>query len=113
MPDGINVLVMGLGFGFVLVAGSWLADGTPGVLLGLFPSQGGRDWPTGVQEADAPRFAVAHLDGLRTGGPDLVELFDRPLGSAGGGGLAFGGPPKVFGASHLAAAVVLRQRPLA
>ena len=113
MADGISILAMGLGFGFVLIAGSWLADGTPGLLAGLFPPQGRQEWPTGVQEADAPRFAVAHLDGLRAGGPDLVELFDRPLGSARGGALAFGGPSKVFGAAGLAASVVLRQRPLA
>jgi hypothetical protein len=28
-------------------------------LAGMFATQGARDWPTGVQEADAPRFVVA------------------------------------------------------
>jgi hypothetical protein len=61
---------------------------------GLFPTQGRSDWPHGIQESDAPRFAVEHAAALRPGaecdmgmddvedGPvgDIVDLFNRRLG---------------------------------
>jgi hypothetical protein len=64
---------------------------------GLFPAQGRSDWPHGVQESDAPRFAVEHAAALRSAadeplrvlkagdhaedGPqgDIVDLFNRRL----------------------------------
>jgi hypothetical protein len=92
MPDGITCLALVLAFGFVLIAGSWLGAGSPTILAGLFPPLAIRDWPIGVQEPDAPRFAVAHLDALRPGmtsAPDrpiqpaeIVELFERPLSTS-------------------------------
>ncbi len=65
MSDDATFLAFILGFGFILVAGARLGPSTPTLLGGLFPPPAGRDWPTGIQEPDAPRFAVAHLDALR------------------------------------------------
>jgi hypothetical protein len=99
MPDVGTAFWLIIGFGFLLIAGSWLGSGVPTALAlaGLFPAQGVRDWPTGVQEGDAPRFAVEHLDGLRPGAaakdgvaqqriddlgdpcPEIIELGSRRL----------------------------------
>jgi len=65
MSDGLTVVWLLLGFGFVLIAGSRLEAGSHLSLAGLFPRDGVRDWPVGVQETDAPRFDVAHIDALR------------------------------------------------
>ena len=65
MSDGLTVIWLILGFGFLVVAGARLGAGSHTSLTGLFPARGARDWPTGVQEPDAPRFEVSHLDGLR------------------------------------------------
>jgi hypothetical protein len=64
MPDPLMVFCL-VASGLLLVAGAWFGAGSPAALVGLFGAHGVRDWPTGVQEADAPRFAVAHLDSLR------------------------------------------------
>jgi hypothetical protein len=53
------------GLGFVQVVGGRSGEGAHTAFAGLFPAQGRRDWPVGVQESDAPRFDVAHLDALR------------------------------------------------
>jgi hypothetical protein len=89
MPDGIVLPVLALGFGFVLIAGSWLTNGSTDLMAGLFASQAVRDWPPGVQEPDAPRFDVAHVDAIRSPAtppdddpielPEIVEVFDRRL----------------------------------
>ncbi|HLY14098.1 MAG TPA: hypothetical protein VKR24_07085 [Candidatus Limnocylindrales bacterium] len=42
---------------------------------GLFPAQGRSDWPHGVQEPDAPRFALEHAAALRPGTDDRVAAF--------------------------------------
>jgi hypothetical protein len=79
-----------VGFAFVLIAGTWLGTDPDTVFGGLFAAQGVRDWPSGVQEPDAPRFAVDHLDALQREGsgpygedeptPELIELGERRLG---------------------------------
>jgi hypothetical protein len=91
MPDGLTYVALILGFSFVLIAGARLGAGSQTILAGLFPPPAVRDWPVGVQEPDAPRFAVAHLDALRPGraptpepddpveSADIFELFERPL----------------------------------
>ena len=98
MPDVATAFWLIIGIGFVLMAANWLGSGLPTALTlaGLFPAQGVRDWPTGVQEADAPRFAVEHLDGLRPGAaydgvaqqrfddlddpyPEIIELGSRRI----------------------------------
>jgi hypothetical protein len=56
------------GFAFLFVAGALLGAGSETSLTGLFPQNGAREWPHGVQETDAPRFAVEHLDHLRSAG---------------------------------------------
>jgi hypothetical protein len=100
MSDGVTYLGLVVGFGFILVAGWRLGAGSRDVLAGLFPAHGVRDWPTGVQEGDTPRFAIGHLDGLRPvpailrdGSParlgepfdlllpELVDLGSRRLGA--------------------------------
>ena len=77
MPYELIVGWAVIGFGFVLVAGTWLGTDTHTIFGGLFPSHGARDWPTGVQEPDAPRFAVAHLDGLRPRAD--APIVERPV----------------------------------
>ena len=72
MSDGVVPLTLILGFGFILFAGSRLGAGSHQAFAGLFAARGGRDWPTGIQEGDAPRFAVRHLDGLRPGSPAVI-----------------------------------------
>ncbi|MFL5722704.1 MAG: hypothetical protein ACJ78H_04880 [Chloroflexota bacterium] len=72
MSDGVITLTVVIGFAFILVAGSRLGAGSHHALAGLFPARGGRDWPTGVQEEDGPRFVVRHLDGLRRGQPVVI-----------------------------------------
>ena len=67
MTDGLTVIWLILGLGFVMVAGARLGAGSHTSLTGLFPARGARDWPAGVQEPDAPRFDVSHLDTLRPG----------------------------------------------
>lgn len=59
MPDGLAFISMIAGFGFVIVAGAKIGAGSHTALVGLFATEGARDWPTGVQEADAPRFVFA------------------------------------------------------
>ena len=91
MLDGFTYLALILIFGFVLIAGAWLGASSRSLVGGLFPPPPVHDWPIGVQEPDAPRFAIAHLDALRAGLPpapepsdpiqpaEIVELFERPL----------------------------------
>ncbi len=80
MYDGLTIIGLIFGFGFLMVAGARLRAGSHLSLTGLFPAPGVRDWPHGVQEPDAPRFDVAHLDGLRRGGEpvrDPVRIDDE------------------------------------
>ena len=70
MSDGVVSLIVVVGFAFILIAGSHVGAGS---LAGLFAARGVRDWPTGIQEGDAPRFAVRHLDGLRPGQPAVIS----------------------------------------
>ncbi|MFL5674362.1 MAG: hypothetical protein ACJ779_05115 [Chloroflexota bacterium] len=74
MSDAVIDITLVAGFAFIVVAGSRLGAGSHHALVGLFGGRGSRDWPTGVQEADAPRFAIGHLDGLRPGQPTLVAV---------------------------------------
>jgi hypothetical protein len=71
--------------------------GGPALLFsGMFTSPDRPDWPAGVQEEDAPRFALEHASAARSGAsgtaPDrlsfetdepqvgeIIELFNRPL----------------------------------
>jgi hypothetical protein len=102
MTDAVVVLSLFAGFTAVIVAGARLGAGSLGSLAGLFAPQGGRDWPTGVQEADAPRFVFAaapppipiagseHAHRLRaefpavdrdasTPVPEFLELYSGPI----------------------------------
>ena len=74
MGDPATLLAVLLGFGLLLVAASRLGAGTTFSLQGLFARPAGRDWPRGVQETDAPRFAVSHLDSLRPGTPVRLDI---------------------------------------
>ena len=75
-------LVCAAGVLFV-VSASRLTRGAYVAFEGLFAQQGRRDWPQGVQEADAPRFSLSHADALRPGtpvrlGPALVDDPEDP-----------------------------------
>ena len=74
MPDGLAFISMIAGFGFVIAAGAKIGAHT--ALVGLFATEGARDWPTGVQEADAPRFVFA-----RSSVVEVEELYAGPLRS--------------------------------
>ena len=65
MIDISTILWLIAGFAFLFVAGALLGAGSDTSLSGLFAQNDRRDWPRGVQEMDAPRFAVEHLDALR------------------------------------------------
>ena len=87
MSDWVTDLGLIFGSVVVLVAGLWLGAGSRDLFGGLFPRRSGPDWPVGVQEDDAPHFAVRHLDGLRPAAnagqrdTELVDLGSRRLGS--------------------------------
>ena len=92
MPYEQIVIWSILGLGFVVVVVSLLRTDPQSAFGGMFAAQGGRDWPTGVQESDAPRFAVSHLDALRPDAgvarsgddedeptPEVIDLGERRL----------------------------------
>jgi hypothetical protein len=60
MADPLTFVSAIVGFILVLAAGVNLGAGGHTALTGLFAAQGARDWPTGVQEPDAPHFSFAH-----------------------------------------------------
>ena len=64
MIDLGTILWLVAAFGFLIAAAALLGAGTDPFMTGLFPQNGRRDWPHGVQETDVPRFAVEHLDAL-------------------------------------------------
>jgi hypothetical protein len=70
----VDVIAAVVGFGLVAVAGARLGAGSHLALAGLFPPQGRSDWPRGVQEADAPRFALEHISALRAPPPELPSI---------------------------------------
>ena len=72
MPDGAIAIAVIIGFAFIAYAGSHLGAGSVQAFAGLFAARDARDWPHGVQEGDAPRFAVWHLDELRPGQPEVI-----------------------------------------
>jgi hypothetical protein len=80
VSGSVALVTVALGFGLIIVAGSWLGAGSHLPLAGLFPLQGRDDWPHGVQEGDAPHFAVEHADALRPGSPGAAD--ERPRNPA-------------------------------
>jgi len=97
MQGLLTMALVAAGFASVIVAGAWLGAGTHQSLAGLFPAQAPRSWPHGVQEPDAPHFALDHAEALRPGTvgawpvspfdddaepgpvPEIVELYDRSI----------------------------------
>lgn len=73
MGDPATLLAVIFGFTLLIVMASWLGAGTTLSFHGLWARPAVQDWPRGVQESDAPRFAVGHLDGLRPGQPMTVD----------------------------------------
>lgn len=80
MPDGFTILAVIVGFALVALAGAKLGAGS---IEGLFAMHGVRDWPTGVQEDDAPRFVftprsvvTSHADDAP---PEIDELYAGPI----------------------------------
>ncbi len=76
MPAPIVLTVVLCGFGLVVVTVVALNDGAPMDFGGLFPAHGRSDWPQGVQEGDAPRFALDRLDRSRTPGATTRAIQD-------------------------------------
>jgi hypothetical protein len=70
MPEGLTFVSVIIGFALIAVAGARLGAGTPAALAGLFPAHGVRDWPTGVQEPDAPHFNLDAVPSPPVGAPD-------------------------------------------
>ena len=60
MADGPTFISAIAGFGIVIVAGSMLGGGSHSPDRPVRRRRATRDWPTGVQEADAPHFVFAH-----------------------------------------------------
>jgi hypothetical protein len=57
--DPLTVVLVILGFGGIAVAGARFGAGsTMSITGGLFPRSGQPSWPHGVQEDDAPHFAI-------------------------------------------------------
>lgn len=91
MPEGLTFVSVIAGFALIAAAGAKLGAGTPAALAGMFPAHGTRDWPTGVQEADAPHFVLAALPSQRAGSPgtsvspsdppasEIEELYAGPI----------------------------------
>ena len=98
MSELLPLFALGAACCLIIIGSSRLGPATSLVLSGLWAPQGRNDWPRGIQEMDAPHFAVTHLDGLRPGTamapdgpaeagaherderqPEVVELFDGPL----------------------------------
>ena len=75
MADDLTLLSAIIGFGLVIAAGARLGAGSH-ALSGLFAAQGARDWPTGVQEPDAPHFNFVHPTGDT---PGVSDPGDGPL----------------------------------
>ena len=73
MSDPAILVAVLLGFALVILGASWLGAGTTLSLQGLWAGRATPEWPPGVQESDAPRFSVDHLDRLRPGMPVLLE----------------------------------------
>jgi hypothetical protein len=71
MPDGLTFVSVIIGFALIAIAGARLGAGMPAALAGLFPADGVRDWPTGVQEPDAPHFNLDVVPSPPVGVPDL------------------------------------------
>jgi hypothetical protein len=81
MPDGFTIVSVIVGFALVTAAGAKLGAGS---LEGLFAMHGVRDWPTGVQEDDAPRFVftprsavTSHVDDAPPW--EIDELYAGPI----------------------------------
>ena len=85
--------------GVFTAAGGGRGQGPALLFSGMFAGAARSDWPSGVQEADAPRFAVEHAASLRPGEPpepvdrpsataedevagEIIDLFNRPLDSS-------------------------------
>ena len=98
MSDPFPILALVACSCLIIVGSLRIGPATSLALSGLWAPQGRSDWPHGVQEMDAPHFAVVHLDALQPGTPmvlggpatdrsdetdepqpEMVELFDRPL----------------------------------
>jgi hypothetical protein len=92
VSDWLSLVVFVACGGVVVAVSRWLGGGTFLSLDGLFGTPNRRDWPRRVQEGDAPRFDVVHLDDLRPGTPALIARGDAGDGDE----LGTGPRPEVF-----------------
>jgi hypothetical protein len=63
-----------VGFGLIAVGIRWLNEARPVDVGALFPVHGRTDWPHGVQEADAPRFRIDHVNRIRRSAATVEDL---------------------------------------
>ena len=69
--DPLTVALVILGFAGIALAGARFGAGsTTSITGGLFPRSGPADWPEGVQEGDAPHFALDRLGDGPSDEPD-------------------------------------------
>jgi hypothetical protein len=59
--DALRIVLVLLGFGAIALAGARLGAGSTEAIIGLFSRADRLGWPRGVQEPDAPRFALDRL----------------------------------------------------
>ncbi len=79
MPDGLAFVSVVVSFALLTLAGAKLGAGSHAALSGLFASEAARDWPIGVQEADAPHFVFTPpSDGAAVASPARENLGDAP-----------------------------------
>ncbi len=79
MDAPVELVSVIVGFGRITLAGALLGAGSHHALSGLWPSESHGDWPRGVQEGDAPRFAVEHAVALRPT-PAVVAEYEELTG---------------------------------
>jgi hypothetical protein len=78
--DVVTITLVIAGFAGIALAGARFGAGSTTSFVGLFARSGQRTWPQGVQEPDAPRFALDRLAGtedaapVRTGARDASSL---------------------------------------
>jgi hypothetical protein len=79
--DPFTIVLVAVGFGAIAVAGARFGASTTS-LAGLFVRQGAPSWPRGVQEDDAPHFALERLASDPPGRADATAGLEDRTGHA-------------------------------
>jgi hypothetical protein len=67
--DVVTIVLVIAGFVGIALAGARFGAGSTMSFAGLFARSGQRTWPQGIQESDAPRFALERLGGPEDAAP--------------------------------------------